>query len=313
MPSVTGLHHVTAVCADAVACVDFYTRTLAMRMVKVTVNFDDPGAYHLYFGDAAGTPGSVLTFFEYPSARRGIQGRGQVAETALAVPPGSLAGWIERLQTHGVPFDRPSPRFGAEVVAFDDPDGLKLSLVEEPAPLDNRWSGAPLGPEAAIHGFHHVSLCVGDLGPTRSVLEVLGFASVASEGARHRFRAGEGTRTLVDVVEDPDAPRSYGGHGAVHHVALAAESDSDHVALRQTLLAAGLAASEVMERVYFRSVYAREPGGVLLEIATRGPGFLVDETVEQLGSNLRLPPWLEAHRERIAASLTPLPGQGEDG
>jgi glyoxalase family protein len=305
----TGIHHLTAIAGDAQRNVEFYSRVLGLRLVKRTVNFDDPGTYHLYYGDESGTPGSILTFFPWPGAHRGRQGTGQAAVTALAILPFSLSFWIERLITHGVPFEGPMRRFDERVLSLKDPDGLALELVaHEGAARRGYWGGGPVPAEHAVRGLHTVTLWTDDLEPTaRFLTGVLGFRAVGSEESRHRFTTGDGgPGTLVDVRAAPGFWRGLVGVGSVHHVAWRVPSDEAQQAARAEIARAGVGITPVLDRQYFHSVYFHEPGGVLFEIATDPPGFTVDEPLEALGETLKLPPWLEEQRPRIEAALPAL-------
>ncbi len=290
---IAGIHHVTALASDPQANVDFYTGVLGLRLVKRTVNFDDPGTYHLYYGDETGRPGTIMTFFPWPMARRGVQGAGQATVTSFTVPQGSLGYWTERLGKLGVAFEDPKPRFDEEVLTLLDPDGLKLELVA---------SGDGGGHE--VSGFDGVTLTEWNPEVTAEVLVgTLGFQPAGQQGDRFRFEAGA---SRVDVVAAPASVRGHVSAGTVHHVAWRAADDTDQLAWRETVAESGLYVTPVLDRQYFRSIYFREPGGVLFEIATDPPGFTRDETVEGLGSALKLPPWLEPERKRIEQALPPI-------
>ena len=307
---IAGIHHVTAMASDPQANGDFYTGVLGLRLVKKTVNFDDPGTYHLYYGDEVGHPGTIMTFFPWPLARRGVQGAGQATVTSFAVPEGSLGFWTERLARLGVTFDGVKTRFGEEVLTLLDPDGLRLELV---ARADSRpgWVDGPVPAEHAVRGFDGVTLTEWNLDITQKVLAgTLGFRRVGEEGDRVRFEAGTGegggAGSRVDVLMSPAAARGRISAGTVHHVAFRAADEADQLAWRQAVDESGLYVTPVLDRQYFRSIYFREPGGVLFEIATDPPGFTWDEPVESLGSGLKLPPWLEESRSRIEAALPPV-------
>ncbi|HEX2864611.1 MAG TPA: VOC family protein, partial [Deinococcales bacterium] len=309
MQAIQGLHHLTAMAGDPQRNLDFYTQVLGQRLVKVTVNFDDPGTYHFYFGDELGTPGTVMTFFPWRNAKRGRRGNGEVAAAAYAAPPGSLDAWRARLGERGVAFTE-GTRFGRPFLAFEDPDGLRLELLEDEAPPAVRpWPNNPVPPEAALRGFHSVTLWVDELEGVARLLESrLGFTRVGEEpdpeGRRTRYRgAAEGLGVLVDVVERPGQPRGQFGAGSVHHVALRTRDDAEQAEYRESLRLAGYEATPVRDRQYFRSVYFRDFSGVLFEIATEAPGFAADETVDELGSGLKLPAWLEPRRAGIEARV----------
>ncbi len=305
---IAGIHHVTAMAGDPQANVDFYTGVLGLRLVKKTVNFDDPGTYHLYYGDEVGHPGTILTFFPWPLARRGVQGAGQATVTSFSVPEGSLGYWTERLSRLGVTFDGTRRRFEEEVLTLLDPDGLRLELVARGGDQRSGWVGGPVPEQHAVRGFDGVTLTEWNLGGTESVLAgTLGFRRVGEEGERVRFEAGSGGGgTRVDVLASPAAARGHVSAGTVHHVAFRAADEADQLAWREAVAGSGLHVTPVLDREYFHSIYFREPGGVLFEIATDPPGFTRDEPVESLGTALKLPPWLEASRARIEAELPPI-------
>lgn len=311
MSSLSGIHHVTAIASDPQRNLDFYTGLLGLRLVKRTVNFDDPQTYHFYFGDEVGTPGSILTFFPWPGARRGRQGSGQVSVTSFAVLPTAIGFWVERLLRYNIQYEGPTRRGAGgdveHVLAFKDHDGLMLEIVGSPgAEARPAWAGAPGVPaEHAIHGFHGVTLWVDERDATERVLvDTLGFRAGREEGTTTRYTIGDGgPGTFVDVREIGGFGRALGGAGTVHHVAFAVADDATELAVRERVLASGLRATPVIDRNYFHSVYFREPGGVLYELATISPGFTIDEPVEQLGESLKLPPQYEPNRAEIEAVL----------
>ena len=301
-----GLHHVTALAGDPARNVAFYRDVLGLRMVKRTVNFDDPGTYHLYYGDEVGSPGTIMTFFPWPGAPRGRIGTGQAAATAFAVPEASLGYWLERLVARGIAHEAPRERFGRKVVALSDPDGLRLELVSRPdVAARPGWAGSEVPAEHAIRGFHGVTLWSATPGATGETLKTLGLVEAGREGASLLYAAaGEGLGTCVEVRDTSGFPRGEMGAGTVHHVAFRAAGDADQAALVAALSAHNrIAATEQVDRNYFRSVYFREPGGTLFEIATDDPGFAIDEPREALGASLMLPPWYEPNRARIEAAL----------
>jgi glyoxalase family protein len=306
---IAGLHHVTAIATDPRTNLEFYTEVLGLRLVKKTVNFDDPGAYHLYFGDETGRPGTLLTLFSWPGARRGSRGVGQATVTSFSVPEGSLGWWAERLDRHGVLYQDPDRRLDEEVLTLLDPDGLELELVaaSETGP-GAPWKDSPVPAEQAVRGFYGVTLTHRSSEATaRFLIDTLGFRRVAEEGSRFRFDTGSGgAGARVDLLETPNGPHGRVAAGTVHHVAFRAADDEDQKAWREVLAKAGLDITPVLDRRYFHSVYFREPGGVLFELATDPPGFTLDEPVEELGTRLELPPWLEPHRTRIEEVLPDL-------
>jgi glyoxalase family protein len=314
----SGLHHLTAIATDPQRNLDFYAGTLGLRFVKQTVNFDDPGTYHLYYGDATGRPGSILTFFPWPGARRGRVGVGQVAETQLAIPTSALAFWIQRLTEHQIAFAGPVRRFdGESVLTFTDHDGLPLALVATDAAASQPgWDGGVGVPEPmSIRGMHAVTLWVRQLDATAAVLRTaLGMREVEVSGDIARFAAGDGgPGTLVDVRAWKTGAGGSGGAGTVHHIAFRAADDDTEFGLRAQVTAAGLPITEQIDRTYFRSMYFREPGQVLFELATDAPGFAVDESLESLGASLQLPSQHEHLRAALRERLIPLhrPGRAE--
>jgi glyoxalase family protein len=303
------IHHVTAIAGDPQRNLDFYTGVLGLRLVKLTVNFDDPGSYHLYFGDDVGHPGSILTFFPWPDGRRGRQGTGQVGTVSLAIPSASLGFWVERLVQHGIKFEGPDRRFDEQVLAFNDPDGLLIELAATPR-VDRvtPWPDGPVSAQHAVRGLHGGTIWEdGDRGTAEFLTAHLGFRQVGEEGNRLRFEtATEGVGTVLDLRRVGGFWRGATGVGTVHHVAFRAPSDEAQLALRAQIQQVGVDATPVIDRQYFRSVYFREPGGVLFEIATDAPGFTVDEPAPELGTHLMLPPIYEPMRDRIAQALPPL-------
>ena len=303
---IVGLHHVTAIASDPQRNLDFYTEVLGLRFVKRTVNFDDPGTYHFYFGDDEGTPGTILTFFPWPRAMRGHAGVGETVRTAFSVPAESVGYWKRRLEEKGVLVDDSGDRFGEQVLTFADPDGMKVEIVghEDAAPARApRYADVPA--EHAIRGFFGVTLLESELTATAKILNVMGFKEVASEGQRHRFAAeGQALGNHIDVVVDASAGYGRFGAGSVHHIAFRAADDASQREWRE-VIAEHLQVTPVLDRQYFHSIYFREPGGVLFELATDPPGFGIDETADRLGEELRLPPWLEASRE-IAEQRLPV-------
>jgi glyoxalase family protein len=305
--SVNGIHHVTAIASDAQSNVDFYVGVLGLRLVKKTVNFDDPLTYHLYYGTELGAPGTILTFFAWPNAFRGRMGSGQVNATGLSVPKGSIGWWRERFKKHQVAFDLPVNRFGSEVLPFQDGDGMVLELVEA-EDARPEWRGGGVPAEYAIRGVHGVTAHEEGYEMTAELLtETLRFKQVGQEGNRFRYATADGAPGgIIDVLCTPDGQRSRGGAGTVHHIAWRVPDDPDQLAWRKTLVGAGMNVSPVLDRQYFYSIYFREPGGVLFEIATDQPGFATDEAAAKLGTGLKLPPWLEGARDQIEAGLQPL-------
>jgi len=305
---IVGLHHVTAIASDPQRNLDFYTQVLGLRFIKRTVNFDDPGTYHFYFGDDTGTPGTIMTFFPWPNATRGIAGAGEVTHTAFSIPAQSFAYWQQRLTEKGIAFEINGKRFDEQVLTITDTDGLKLELVaNKDAGLANAPRYADVPAEHAIRGFYGVTMLQQQLAPSQEALELLGFTKVAEEGNRVRFRSAAGSTlgNQLDIVVDPKASYGRPGAGSVHHIAFRATDDADQLEWRK-VIAEKLSVTTVQQRDYFESIYFREPGGVLYELATDTPGFLIDEPVETLGEALRVPKWLEASRPVIEARLKPI-------
>ena len=304
-PETAGIHHVTAIAGDPQRNAEFYVDTLGLRLVKRTVNHDDPGSYHLYFGDGEGTPGTNITFFPWTdSGRQGEFGAGQTEFTAYAIPETSVEFWTERLDEAGVAVDR-TERFGETVLRFADPDGIGLELVATDAPTDAvAWADSPVPETHQLRGFHSVTLAVPEVGPTAERLtEVLGFKHEGTEADRHRYRsAAGGFASVVDIVET-DADYGEMGVGTVHHVAFQAADRAELEAYREQYRELSVRASEIRDRTYFLALYAREPNGILFEISTMEPGFTADEPLEELGESLVLPERLEARREEIEGEL----------
>jgi glyoxalase family protein len=304
-----GLHHVTAITGDVRQNVAFYTGTLGQRMVKVTVNYDDPTSYHLYYGDRLGTPGTLITFFGWPQAPRVRGGSGQTRATAYAADPDAIPFWRGRLTSKGVKFEE-STRFGERVLRFADRDGMTVEIVGTPdSNPEKAWTDADGIPaEHALRGFHSVTLLEANRAATEKLLtEHLGFERVASEGDRTRFRANGGTSAaLVDVVEQPGTPRGHDGAGQVHHIAFRTPDDPTQLKWQGIIAGLGLRVSPVMDRDYFHSIYFREPGGVLFEIATDQPGMTINEPEETLGQKLMLPKSVEPYRAQLEKVLPPL-------
>jgi glyoxalase family protein len=305
----SGIHHVTAISGRPSRNVDFYTRTLGLRLVKKTVNFDDPSTYHLYYGDEQGRPGTILTFFPWEHAAPGRNGDGVAEETAFRVPPGSMGYWTHRLIEKGVPHKALEKRFGEPVLAFTDPDGMSLALVGiAGATSESVWSDGGIPAEHAIRGFHGVTLMLGQAAPTGAILtDVLGFKEIGREEHLVRYQTGtDGPGQMTTIRETGGFLPGRLGRGSVHHIAFRAADDARQAGMAQTLREAHrLAPTEQLDRNYFRSIYFREPGGILFEIATDQPGFAVDEPAEALGRALKLPAFLEPRRREIEAALPP--------
>ena len=306
---ILGIHHVTAIADDPQSNIDFYTGVLGLRLVKLTVNFDDPRSYHLYYGDELGHPGTILTFFAWPGVPRGRQGTGQVTVTSFSIPQGSVDYWIERLSQQGVSSAGPASRFDETVLSLQDPDGLALELVAHPqAQLRPGWKEGPVPAEHTIRGVHTVTLSEDGYERTAKLLtETMGFRLLGEENGVFRYAVGEqGPGAYVDVRCAPGLRRGHVAGGTVHHVAWRTPTDECELAWRGVLAGLDLNVTPVLDRKYFHSIYFREPGGILFEIATDPPGFAVDEPVGQLGTRLELPPWLEPQRKEIEQVLPAL-------
>jgi glyoxalase family protein len=306
---ILGLHHITAIAGEAKRNYNFYTNILGLRLVKKTVNFDDPYTYHFYYGDEQGTPGSILTFFPWEGMQSGRRGTRQVTEIGYSVPQNSLDFWLNRFEKHNVIYNKVSEKFGEQYLTFLDPDGLKFELITSKS-ADSRlpWETEQISAEHALKGFHNVTITTNKMDATAKVLtDIFGYSLLESHVNRHRFVTGAiDTANIVDLVEAPGESAGHVAAGSVHHVAFRVKNDQILMAFRDKVLAAGLNITEKIDRNYFYSLYFREPGGVLFEIATDNPGFAVDETVEELGSALKLPAQYEAHREDISKRLAKL-------
>jgi glyoxalase family protein len=304
-----GLHHVTATVDDAQADLDFYEGTLGLRLVKKTVNFDNHRVFHFYYGDERGTPGSLWTTFPYGNqgVRLGTHGTGQVTATAFSVPEGSLDFWRARLRAHGRDVQDLPPRFGEDTILVIDPSGLAIEVIGTERDRRTPWVTPDVVPPAAIRGLHSVTLTVAAHPPTVEFMATaLGFRVAGEQPADGRVRlvtGGDGPGHVIDVLAAPDAPIGVNGLGTVHHVAMAVATGEEQRRLREQLILAGARVTEILDRQYFQSIYFREPGGVLFEIATAGPGFAIDEPLHRLGADLKLPPWEEASRAEIEAGL----------
>jgi glyoxalase family protein len=303
-----GIHHVTCITGDVQKCVDFYVSVLGLRFVKKSINQDLPDTYHIYFADYLGTPGTVMTFFGWPDWPERKTGSGQVTTVSFAVPKDSLDFWSGRLRKLGIDASRTS-RFDQDLIVLRDPDGIEIELVGHAT--DERWvpwPDAPVDSDHAVRGFHSVTLTLAEAAATTALLtDTMGFRQVSKEGNRARLETGEGgPHSIVDLVESPEGPVGEESIGTVHHVAWRTPDAEAQAAWREQLTRAGRNVTPVIDRWYFKSIYYREPGGVLFEIATDGPGFTVDEAPEKLGTTLSLPPWFQVRRDRLDRILTPI-------
>ena len=300
-----GIHHVTAIASDPQANVDFYTKVLGLRLVKQTVNFDAPHVWHLYYGDEQGSPSSILTFFPWPGVMQGKEGAGLTTATAFSVPPESIGFWHERVKTLGLTTEAPVVRGDSEVLTLFDNDGMRLELVASPGDSRSGWDGvSDIPQEHAVRGLHEVTLSERNLDPTASMLtSFLGMGLSSETAGAASFSMGEGGAGASVQVVGGIQDRGLQAGGTVHHVAFRAPNLQTMESWRQELVSRGVNVTEVMDRQYFKSIYFREPGGVLFEIATDEPGFDIDEPLLELGRKLKLPPWLEPSREQIQNSL----------
>jgi glyoxalase family protein len=308
---ISGIHHVTAIASDPQRTLDFYTRVIGLRLVKLTVNFDDPGTYHFYFGDEIGSPGTILTFFPWPHVAQGEIGAGQVVTIAFDVPVESLDFWSKRLNDRHLYIGAGEERFGEQVIRFRDPDGLWLELVGVSGSAILPAAGfGEIPSEYAIRGFHSATLSERDAAQTAALIEFMGFTRLSEAGHRIRFQGGPSPASIIDIVRDSKAAAGSLGAGIVHHIAFRTPTDEQQEHWRHELIPRVHRITPVIDRVYFRSVYFREPGGVLFEIATDPPGFAIDEAVDHLGEQLMLPSWLEGSRRDLERRLPHLTRSG---
>lgn len=305
---ILGLHHITAIADNAKRNLDFYTQVLGVRLVKKTVNFDDPGTYHFYFGNENGTPGTILTFFPWEGVGQGTNGSGMATHIGYSVPKGSLEFWKNRLKSFNVNVEE-GEIFGEKMISFKDPDGLQLQFIE-PSDNDNRkvWTTDDIKDENALKGFHNVTLTLKKADPTIKVLtDILGYDLQKQEGERYRFATDAiDTANLIDIIENDKTPTGRNAAGTNHHIAFRVKDDNVLMEYREKALSAGLSITPKINRDYFYSLYFREPGGVLFEIATDNPGFTIDESLEELGKNLKLPAQYEGMRDKIEGVLPKL-------
>jgi glyoxalase family protein len=307
---IAGLHHVTAIASDPQRNLDFYVGLLGLRLVKRTVNFDDPGTYHFYFGDAHGAPGTILTFFPWPGARRGHRGVGQIESTAFAISPDSVAYWLERFKEQHVTAEKMPAGFGEEIIRSVDPDGLLIELIASRSPARvETWQDSPIPVEHALRGFHSVSAALeGYENTARLLIDSFGYRLSEESGDRFRFVSSDETAPgrIMDLLCMPDTRAGHVAAGSVHHIAFRAKDDVEQLRWRDHLVELGYNVTPVIDRIYFHSIYFREPGGILFEIATEPPGFTLDEKLDKLGMHLRLPPWMESARSQIEQVLPPI-------
>jgi len=305
---ILGLHHITAIAENAKRNLDFYTQVLGVRLVKKTVNFDDPGTYHFYFGNEEGAPGTILTFFPWEGIGKGSNGSGLATHIGYSVPKGSLEFWKNRFQQFNVNFEE-GEIFGEKLISFNDPDGLQIQFIESSRPDDRKvWTTDDIKDENALKGFHNITLTLKKADPTIKVLtDIFGYDLQKQEGERYRFATDAiDTANLVDIIENDKIAAGRNAAGTNHHVAFRVKDDNVLMEFREKVMSAGLSITPKIDRDYFYSLYFREPGGVLFEIATDNPGFTVDEPLNELGQNLRLPKQYEAMRTQIEEALPKL-------
>lgn len=301
---ITGIHHITALASDPQKNIDFYAGILGLRLVKKTINFDAPDVYHLYYGNENGSPGTILTFFPYLDIPEGRKGKGQLTVTSFSVSENALNYWTKRLEKFNIPYEDPQQRFEELFIYFEDYDGLGLELVANKTDNRTGFSYGNIAPEFAIKGFYGMTLSEECYEKTAGLLiGQMDHKLIAEKGNRFRFSASGYPRDFVDVLCSPDSLKGLGGYGTVHHVAFATANDNSQLEARQKLLKFGLNVTPVLDREYFHSIYFREPGGVLFEIATIPPGFTIDEPLDKLGQSLKLPPWEEKNRAFIEEQL----------
>lgn len=287
-----GIHHITAITASPARNINFYEKILGLRLIKLTVNQDDPFAYHLYYGDGIGTPGTILTFFDFGDIPKGVIGPGQVSRIFFAVPNGSLEFWKKRLSANSIK--------GSNGLHFDDPDGMPLGFKEKERKEVTSWKQGPVPEQYAITGFSGIVMCLEESSESSNLLgNIMEF-----EKKDGNFITPDGSSVTMECL--PDAPAGFAGSGSVHHVAWRAKTEDDHKKWRDKLVAKKFNVTPIIDRIYFKSIYFREPGGILFEVATDGPGFIVDEPLESLGKKLVLPPWLESERKTIEKNLPDL-------
>lgn len=304
---ILGLHHITAIAGDAKSNFDFYSKVLGLRFIKKTVNFDDPGTYHFYFGDEVGSAGTILTFFPWGAGiQQGRKGSGMATEIGYSVPKGSLDFWQKRFEQYNVIYNKPAEKFGEKYLTFLDPDGLKLELIESKTD-DNRkaWETDEVKADVATKGFHNITLTLNNIKPTAAILtDIFGYKLIDQDVNRYRYATDAvENAAIVDLVELPEEKRGLNANGTVHHVAFRVPNDEVLMKFREKIEEYGLQITPQIDRQYFHSLYFREPGGVLFEIATDNPGFTVDESLEELGQNLKLPAQYEPQRAAIEEHL----------
>ncbi|TVP52108.1 MAG: ring-cleaving dioxygenase [Mongoliibacter sp.] len=301
---ITGIHHITAIAGNPQANIDFYTGVLGLRMVKKTINFDAPDVYHLYFGDELGNPGTVFTTFPFDGARKGTKGTGELTYTAFSIPESSLSFWIDRLAKYNIPASTPLSRFEEKVIRFEDHDGMGIELIANSQDNRTGWTGGNISGENAIKGFYGATLNLKSKELTEKLLtEFMDYKFIAEENGRYRYGTAGKPGDIIDIVLDKNGRQGVQSAGTVHHIAFRTANESTQLEIQKILINNGFHVTEVKDRNYFKSIYFREPGGVLFEIATDEPGFAIDEDEAHLGEALKLPDWAEAQRDKIESRL----------
>lgn len=304
---ILGIHHITALASNPQENLNFYAGILGLRLVKKTINFDEPDVYHLYYGDETGSPGTILTFFPYPGIPKGRQGKGQLTTISFSISENSVDYWLKRFKKFNIKFDAPQIRFNELVISFEDSDGLSLELVANSTDKRLGFNNGNIPKEHSIKGFHSVTLSEECFEKTANLLtKELNYQLISEEGNRFRYSTHSQTIHHIDILCSPELINGQGGYGTVHHIAFATPDDNTQLSLREKLLKNNLNITPVIDRQYFHSIYFREPGGVLFEIATLPPGFTVDESLNDLGHSLKLPTWLENSRIKIEQALIPI-------
>jgi glyoxalase family protein len=301
---ITGIHHITAIASNPQRNLDFYTGILGLRMVKKTINFDAPDVYHFYFGDELGTPGTVFTTFPFDGARKGTKGTGELTYTAFSIPIASLGYWMDRLEKYNIPISTPLTRFGEKLVRFEDHDGMGIELIANDIDKRKGWTYGNIPSEFAIRGFYGATLNLKAKDLTEKLLtQFMDYKFLAEEDGRYRFGTKGKPGDIIDLVLDKEGRQGVQSAGTVHHIAFRTDNESSQLEIQKILIENGYHVTEVKDRNYFKSIYFREPGGVLFEIATDEPGFAIDEDEAHLGELLKLPEWAEQHREKIESKL----------
>jgi glyoxalase family protein len=304
---ITGLHHITALASDAQKNVNFYAGVLGLRLIKKTINFDAPEVYHLYYGDEQGSPGTIMTFFPYSGIPQGRKGKGQLTVTSFSIAENAMDYWMKRLEKFKIPYEGPEQRFNELVIYFEDDEGLGLELVANKQDERLGFTKGHIPPECAIKGFYGITLSEESYEKTAGLLVgQMDYHVVAEKGNRFRYATNDKAGGFVDILCGSDLLRGHAGYGTIHHVAFATANDATQLEVRDKIAKFGLHATPVIDREYFHSIYFREPGGVLFEVATLPPGFTVDEPLEHLGEALKLPPWEEPNRAEIVKNLPPI-------